>query len=65
MKARKHRGGFAESMDTMQEIAQTKEAVAKYFEVKVVAQGLHVDDRCTYSYLFRAPPGIIRDPKGP
>jgi hypothetical protein len=33
MKARKHRGGFAESMATMKEIPATIEALAEYFEV--------------------------------
>ena len=33
MKARKHRGGFRESMATMKEIPATLDAVAKYFEV--------------------------------
>jgi len=31
MKARKHRGSFAESMETMEEIDPTWEAVEKYF----------------------------------
>ena len=33
MKARKHRGGFRESMATIKEIPATLDAVAKYFEV--------------------------------
>ena len=33
MKARKHRGGFRESMATMKEIPATLDAMAKYFEV--------------------------------
>jgi hypothetical protein len=35
MKARKHRGGFAESMATMKAIPATLDAVAEYFEVPV------------------------------
>jgi hypothetical protein len=33
MKARKHRGGFAESMQTMKEIPATLQAVAQFFDV--------------------------------
>ena len=32
MKARRHRGGFAESMETMEEIDPTWEAMEKYFQ---------------------------------
>lgn len=32
MKVRKHRGSFAESMETMEEIEPTWEAVEKYFQ---------------------------------
>jgi hypothetical protein len=35
MKARKHRGGFAESMQTMQDIPATLAAVAKFFATPV------------------------------
>jgi hypothetical protein len=32
MKARRHRGGFAESMETMEEIEPTWDAMEKYFK---------------------------------
>jgi hypothetical protein len=35
MKARKHRGGFAESMATMKEIPATMDALAEFFGVPV------------------------------
>jgi len=35
MKARKHRGGFRESMATMKEIPATLQAVAEFFETPI------------------------------
>ena len=49
MKARKHRGGFAESMSTMKEIPATLDAVSEYFGIpkeKIkIEKGRHFDDR--------------------
>ena len=54
MKARKHRGGFAESMATMKEIPNTLDAVAEYFEVP--ARQVHItfygrDDRAGWESI--------------
>ena len=49
MKARKHRGGFAESMATMKEIPATLDAVSEYFGIpkeKIkLERGRTFDDR--------------------
>ena len=49
MKARKHRGGFAESMATMKEISNTLEAVSEYFNLPkdsiVIEEGRDFDSR--------------------
>jgi hypothetical protein len=49
MKARKHRGGFAESIATMKEIPNTLDAVSEYFGLPkksiVIEEGRDFDNR--------------------